>query len=145
MPQSPKSLLKAASVVVSPGYFASSAASDSLAAAPAVARADVDEEALPEFGAGKAVPLAVLGGRAPGPRRPARVFARIEDTSSVLDEGTARAQGCSRHKPTLPAARSTASAAVPAHGSHGGVNRLPKTSEAALRTRGPVMRWRSVE
>src|SRR6185437_6409088 len=118
-----------------------------------VAAADVDVEATPAFGAGKAVPLAVLGVRPSGPAFRGRAFARIEDTLSVLDEatartldeGTARAQGCSRHKPTLPAARSTASAAVPAHGSHGGVNRLPKTSEAALRTSGPVMRWRSVE
>ena len=36
----------------------------------------------------RAVPLAVHGGRAPGPRVRARAFARIEDTLSVLDEGT---------------------------------------------------------
>jgi len=35
------------------------------------------------------VAVAIHGGRAPGPRCPARAFARIEDTLSVLDKGTA--------------------------------------------------------
>src|SRR5579872_812154 len=48
--------------------------------------------------------------------------------------------GCRRQSARLPAASSAATAAVPAHGSQGGVKRFPKTSEAALRTRGPVMR-----
>jgi hypothetical protein len=36
-----------------------------------------------------AVPLAIPGGGAPGPRIRARAFGRIEDTLSVLDEGAA--------------------------------------------------------
>src|SRR6185312_16110024 len=83
---------------------------------------------------GGAVPLAVPDGRAPGPPSPGRAFARIEDTLSVFDEETPRTQGCRRQRPKLPTARITAAAAVAAHGSHGGVNRLPKTSMAAWRT-----------
>ena len=73
----------------------------------------------------------------------ARALAGIEDTLSVLDKGTPLAHGCRRQSVKLPTANIAATAAVPAHGSQGGVKRFPNTSEAALRTRGPVIRCRS--
>src|SRR6185312_3920828 len=128
MPQSPKSVVKAASVLVACEYRVRRSERGSVGAA-AGAAGTAGFAAATAAGAAVASPVAWE-----------EVDAGVAACVGAAVRARAQLQGCRRQRARLATTRITATAAVPAHGSHGGVNRFPKTSVAALRTNGPVMR-----
>src|SRR5512146_971631 len=110
MPHRPKSVVKAASVVVSFEYLLSSVSRLSCAGSPAAAGGAPGFAAAAAPGAAADCPAA----------RDDRAEAGL--CADVATVACAHPQGCRRQSAKLPTARTAATAAVPAHGSHGGVN-----------------------
>src|SRR6185312_13298141 len=125
--------VKAASVVVALEYRASNAERDCCPSAAPAGRGAGGFRPGEALAAGVRLPSAAARG------------ATAAAWAGAAARACVQVQGCTRHSTVLPTARITATAAVAAQGSQGGAMRLPKTSEAAFLTSGPVMRWRSSE